>query len=93
MRIPSPFSGSTLRKREFDSGSADALVMDHLRSGLTDLVSREDRRLPMAGLVPANKSIIDSLQPVPDRMRGWMHVQHLGEHMVRCVPHTLVPPV
>ena len=87
MRIPSPFWGSSSGKRGYGAGNADALIFGRLRSGRRGFVSCEDRRLPMQELLSANLSIGDTLQPIPDRLRGWEHVQHLGEHMVRRNPY------
>ncbi len=80
MRIPSPFWRFASHNRGLDG------ALDVLRYGQSpwrkDISLHEDRRLPMEKLMEFDRSLLEDMRAIPEELRGWEHLQHLGEHLV-----------
>lgn len=87
IRIPSPFWGSLNRIGGSFRGLPEAMKFDRFQRGGSNYDRGGDRRLNMINHIH-ERSIFENassrrLVYEDEKIDGWDHVQHLGEHMIR----------
>jgi hypothetical protein len=88
MRIPSPFWGKLNCMGRSFLGLPEAMRFGRFQRGES---IHGDRRLPTMRLIRDDGSVFEDVQSRCftygyEKIDGWDHVQHLGEHMVRRYP-------